>query len=455
MEGQIKMKKMLMFVMALLLTLAVFPASAQEVCVDCCSGGECDLVPANSQELDIETCDIWVNGMEVYADIQDNEVFERSEDLEVKVRFTSNMDAEDVQVMAVLMGYHRSHKTGQVVDMTPTFDIEANDRVHKTLTLVIPDDFELDTGDLLKLRIYISDKFSRTYVKEINMRVEAMRDYVVVQDVVMDPGTVEAGRGVFVSVRVKNMGDNTEEGIKIVTAIPELGLKATEYIDELEEDESTTSEDMFLRIPSCTEPGEYDVKVTVTYADGDEYTTETATLEVTEDEACVLSGNDKGSDSTEVRIPGQIDVTVGQSGSYPVVIENSGATDRSYELSVQGLDSWATYRFEPGSFMVVRAGETKTVYLYVNAKEDAVPGEKIFMVTVKTSNDVKQAAVMAVVKEGESKGSDLPWTDAKDALQIGVIVLIVLLIVLGLVVAFNKLKGNGKDDEDMSGQTYY
>ena len=55
--------------------------------------------------------------------------------------------------------------------------------------------------------------------------------------------------------------------------------------------------------------------------------------------------------------------------------------------------------------------------------------------------------------EGEEESS-LGIGDVRTALEIGLVVLIVLLIVLGLIVGFNKLKGS-EEPEEVSGQTYY
>ncbi|MEK6916433.1 MAG: FixG Ig-like domain-containing protein [Nanoarchaeota archaeon] len=436
--------------MTLVLALAsIFAVSASNSSTPCCG------TDANTSKLDVAECLVQVNGRTVYNDVTVLKAFDRGEGLEVEIEFVSLQDAEDVQVIAFLTGYKRGHKfVNDVFDMTPTFDVEANVSYKKTLNLKLPDDFEIDSGDELKLRVQISDKYSSSYIREYNLKVEALRESVIIQDIILDPaGRVQAGRGLFAAVRIKNMGEDTEESLRVEVLMPVLGIKATEYIDELDSDEATTSEDMFLRLPACAEAGTYVVRATVTYADGDESVSEETTIEVGEDPSCQLSGR---ADKTVVTVPGNQDVVKGSAGSvYPLMLQNNGATDRSYELSVSGL-SWGTYRFDPGSFVLVRAGETKTVYLYVTANNDAQAGEKVFMVTVGTAGDQKQIALTANVVGGESASTLGGFGDVRKALEIGVIVLIVLLIVLGLIVGFNKLKGNNKEEEgEVSGQTYY
>ncbi|MCM2325252.1 MAG: hypothetical protein NDI94_02225 [Candidatus Woesearchaeota archaeon] len=455
------MKSKMMFVF-MTMVLAILTLGAAFAAVDCdvnpCYGNE-----SNTPELDVLDCTVKVNGRIVKNDVTVLKAFERGEELDVEIEFTSLQDAEDVQIFAYLAGYHRSKAHSEdIFDLTSTFDTEASVSYRKTLSLRLPDDFEYDTGDELKLRIEIADKFHTGFSRVYNLKVEPQRDSVVIQDIVLDPDSaVMAGRGLFSSVRVRNMGEDTEESLRIEVSMPSLGLKATEYIDELEADESTTSEDMFLRIPACADAGTYVVRATVSYADGDEEIVKEEKIEVVEDENCganVGTGTGtSGTDKTVVTVPGKQDVVKGTTGSvYPIIIQNNGATDRSYELKVSGLDSWATFRMDPGAFVIMKAGETKTVYLYVTPKEDAQPGEKIFMVGVETSGDSKQIPLTANVVEGEKTSGSFSFgkMDMKSALEIGLVVLVVLLIILGLIVGFNKLKGSEEKDE-VSGQTYY
>ncbi|NTV23135.1 MAG: hypothetical protein HGA85_02030, partial [Nanoarchaeota archaeon] len=442
-------------------------------CTDCCDGGPCTGNEANTPTLDVQECVVRINDRVVKNDVTVLKAFERGQTLDITAEFVSAQDAEDVQVMAFITGYHRGSKfTDLIVDITSTFDMEANVSYEKDLTLTLPDDFKISSGDELKIRLEISDKFSHSYIREYNLKVEAPEHNVVIQDVLLDPSeVVMAGRGLFVSVRVKNMGDNDEESLKIVASIPALGLKATEYVDELESDEATTSEDMFIRVPPCTKEGDYTVKAIVEYADGDEEVTKQLTLRIDEDPECEDTSS-KGTTSDEktvVTVPGKQDVITGTAGTvYPIILENKGSSDRSYELKVTGVDSWGQTKFDPGTYIVVRAGETETAYLYVTPNDDAQPGEKIFMVTVDTKGDKKQIALTANVVEGEKKtgtgsGNDITgnvvgaadWTSVKKGLEIGLVVLVVLLVILGLIVGFNKMKGNEGEKEEIGGQTYY
>ena len=446
------MKKYVLGLIALFIVALTLGSAFADDCIDCCEG-ECSPDPADTDTLDVYTCTVEVNGDEVFPDDVSPEVVERGEDLDIKVRLEANQDMEDVQITAILTGYHRSER---LVDMTKTFDLKEGDRDSFYLSLDVPEDWDIEKGedDIVMLRILVTDDSHDTFDEVYKLRFEPKRDAVVIRDIILDPyGSVEAGRGLFASVRVKNMGENDEEGLKVTTSIPALGLKATEYIDELEEDESTTSEDMFLRIPSCTEAGEYVLRATVVFADGDEEVSEETIIEILADPECgvIQSGKDE---KTVVTVPGRQDVIKGTSGTvYPIILENRGVTDRSYELSASGLDTWATYRFDPGTFVLLGAGETQTAYLYVTPNEDAPEGEKVFMVSVETAGDQKQVALTANVIAGDDSIVG-DWDKVKKGLEVGLVVLVVLLVVLILIIGFNKLKGD-EEPEEISGQTYY
>ncbi|MBT3721129.1 hypothetical protein HOG47_05745, partial [archaeon] len=175
------MNKMLMVLMTVVMVLvSAFAATAQEECQDCCGSDPCYGDDLNSTRLDVVDCIVEINDRIVKNDVTVLKAFDRGEDLEVEIEFVSLQDAEDVQVMAFLTGYHRGHKfVDDIFDITSTFDVDANVSYKKTLELSLPDDFKYADGDELKIRVQISDKYSAGYMREYNLQVEPQRDNVV------------------------------------------------------------------------------------------------------------------------------------------------------------------------------------------------------------------------------------------------------------------------------------
>ncbi|MBW2967849.1 hypothetical protein KY362_05165, partial [Candidatus Woesearchaeota archaeon] len=152
------------------------------------------------------------------------------------------------------------------------------------------------------------------------------------------------------------------------------------------------------------------------------------------------------------------DLTQGEGGAiYPVTFTNSGSESKTYVVSVTGADEWATVKISPLQTVTVGPDESKSVYVFVAAKETAEPAEHMFTVDVKDSagNVVKQIPMSANVLEGEDSGESS--TGLKKALEIGLIVLVVILIVVALIVVFTRKKDDEEEEaeDEISGQTYY
>ena len=105
---------------------------------------------------------------------------------------------------------------------------------------------------------------------------------------------------------------------------------------------------------------------------------------------------------------------------------------------------------KPSNVFVVNPGETQTAYVYVAAKKSAPVGENIFSITVKSNDEVLQQIPLKVNVVQNSKYGTL-----KKVLEAGLIVLIVLLVILGLIIGFSKLRSDEEDSEDSETQTYY
>jgi len=147
------------------------------------------------------------------------------------------------------------------------------------------------------------------------------------------------------------------------------------------------------------------------------------------------------------------DLTQGQGGAvYPLTITNMGTTTKSYTVNVEGIDAFGTSRISPSNFVVLGAGETQAIYVYVSAKENANAGQNIFSVSISSGGEVlQQIPLKANVLAAKTVAG---WDKVKRALEIGLVVLVILLVILGLIIGFNKLKGKEESSEETS-QTYY
>ncbi len=454
------MKKVLMLIMLMVLSMSVAFG---------CVGDDCFGEEANTPVLDIVDCWVEVDGRYVEPDRTIYKVFDRGEEVDISVELVSQQDADDVQIQALILGYEHGDRARELIsDLSPTFDVRANRSYQEDLTLTIPDD--LDQGDL-KLRIIISDRSYSTFVRDYNLDIEAVKHKVVIEDLITDPTReVMSGEGIFARVRVENMGDRDEDSVKVIFAFPELDIDQVTYIDELDAEDSESSDDVFIRLPDCVETGSYDLEATVEYDDGYESVTETKSIKITMDPACEEEEDEEEEEEDEektiITIPGTQDVTVGTTGAiYPIMISNTGKKTKVYTVTISGMSDWGTYRIEPGPVLSVGPKETEAAYLYVTAKDTAAAGQKIFIANIESAGETEQIPLTANIKakSGTPTGSVISggitdWSKIRQGLEIGLVVLIVLLVILGLIIGFNKLRGSGggeEAEEEISGQTYY
>jgi len=377
---------------------------------------------------------------------------EKGDEFEVKVHLISDVDVDNVQVEAEIRGYDHNDRMEDVSDV---FDMKANVTYTKKLKLELRERMDQDT---YKLRIQVEDRDSQTYEETYELEVDAPRHLLYIKDVVFSPESeVKAGRALLTTIRIANRGEKDEEGIRIKVSIPSLGLSASDYVDELEkegdDDDEATSEELYMRIPNCAEAGEYDVKVETIYDDGDEKATKDYKIMVVESDVCEGVSEPKPTVAeTVITIgPESQDITAGAEAIYLFSITNKNTETKTYVLSTETTTDFET-EISPSNVLVVNPGETQTAYVHVSAKETANAGENIFSVTVKSNDEVlKQIPLKASVTAAAKAGLSL-----KRTLEVGLIVLVVLLVILGLIIGFSKLRSDDEgESSDSDTQTYY
>lgn len=379
---------------------------------------------------------------------------DRPEDgVEVKVHFTALESADEVEVEVELTGYDGD----RVRDSEYTDEVIAGQSYVERLSLDFP--WEMEQNQYT-LRVYVCPRSGDCVTETYELAIEAVEHGFVIKDVDFSPGLeVEAGRALLTTVRTENIGDEEDnDGVKVKVSIPDLGLSASDYLDEVDEDDSTSSEELYIRIPSETPAGDYDVEVTVYFDDGDETVSDSYTLTVTEAEADDDEESEESSvESKTVLTVGSEsqDMTAGQGGAvYPVTITNAAGEAKTYVVDVSGYDSWGEVRIDPSNVVVLDEGETQTVYLFVSANEEA-SGSYTFAVTVSSGSETLKEMVLAASVEPAEEEASGSMDSVKKGLVVGVIVLVILLVILGLILVVNKLRSDDDEDGDEKSKTYY
>ncbi len=406
--------------------------------------------PSTGGDVPITIDAVEIDSFELSSTHENVRDMERGQDFTVRIKLTATANAKDVEIRAFVTGFEFS-SSEPISDSTSPFDVEKGVSYVKTLKLKLSDRVQEDT---YRLRVIVAGRDNDEVSKNYRIKITPTGHEVVIKDLSINPDAVQAGRAVLATVRIKNLGDKTENDVKISVSIPELGITSTpDFVDSLKTDESATSEEFFFRIEQCVKPGTYDVKAVVTFKEGDKTVVATKEITVVKGDACEAAGGavPAASGVKIIYSPDSQDVQAGGAAvSYPLTITNDGTSTKSYTLSVSGAD-WATVKLSPSNLVTVKPGDSQTVSVVVSAKSGTAPGAQNMVLKIKDqSGDVlKELPLSAnVVAAGGAGVASLV-----QLLQLGLIALIVVLVVVGLVVAFRRMKG--PDEGGEGAQTYY
>ncbi len=413
-----------------------------------------DYLPVSLQEVQLDGKELSESGIQRL-------IVTRGDTLELEFKLSlplETTEVEDVQVIAMITGYEHS-ESNPLIQTSDVFDIEKEDgeedvvySIWKSLDLTLPEDME--SGNY-KLRILLSNKDAYTKIYEFNLNIDCVGNKVSITDIMLSPSNnVQAGNYLIGMVRVRNEGEDDEDDVKVVLEIPELGIQAVDYIDELEGLDSASSEEVAMKIPVCTEEGEYNVKATVYFDDLYQSTTASRKITIIESDACELTKEPyKTPEKTIISIASQeVSTKAGEKVYFPITVVNSGTTATTVSFEIQGND-WAKMEFNPSNMLIVEGEESEVITLYVTPKDD-VEGSKMFSLNVKKNGELAKQVPLTVnvEKAEEDKKGITDGADLRTILEVVIVVLVIILVIIGLVLAFRKIRGS-EEEEDT--QTYY
>ena len=367
-------------------------------------------------------------------------------DIEVDVRGDADgsvVDEKEIRIMARIDG-----TDDDLEDKTGSFLIQEGIVRSFKLSIDIPEDMPAE--DDYKLKIFLLDKDGSDQIFQYDLRVEPPKDRVNVKEVILrDENFINAGGYIFATVRVENQGKFDEKDLRIEVSIPELGVRGVSYIDKLEKNDvasnvgdSSSNDELFLRIPKDAETGEYELVTTVSYDNGRRSAQSKQMVHI-EGASAAVSENllNLRADST-LKL-----VEQGKGIAYAIMFANTGSEANTYTAKVVGADSWASAaRVDPTS-LTVAAGETGEFVAFVQASESAEAGRKAFTVRVSSGdNVVGEINLAADIAENSISG-------LQTSLLVGFVALVIILIVLGLIIAFQKVRKGDENTEEP--QTYY
>ncbi len=385
-------------------------------------------------------------------------------DIELWVQISTDAEddgittVEDLKIEAWVGGYEYDN----IEVSTSEFNMDAGVLYKKTLSLELPSDMDVEDDHEYTLNIDLFDGREEVS-EELTLYIERDTHSLNIIDVEFD-SNVDAGDEMDVNVRVENFGENKEEDIRVEAEL--VGVDSDRvYIDELaafeidnEDEETSESASLTLNVDDDVVSGEYELLVTVTYNRGHDAITESYTVNVNGAEAVVAEEAEESNEATEGTIIAvdstSLSLSVGEENSVKVLIANVGSEDAMYTVAVSGTELWADSTVS-SSFVSVPAGQVGETYVYLTAKDGAETGDHVFTLQIsEDGNLVGEASLTATVEESTSLNL---FNDVSSAWKLAFVGLIVLIIVIGLFLAFRKMN-NDDDDyplEPKDGQTYY
>ncbi len=368
---------------------------------------------------------------------------EEGQTLDIRLMLHSETGANDVEVDAKISGFEYSDQVS-LSDSTALFNIAANTTKAVNLQVEVPRDLDADN---YWLRLRVLDRDSAAVVWNIPVAIESARNGLDIADVSFSPSTtVKAGRSLLATVLLQNYGARNQNDVKVTVAVPALGVSAVEYVDVDADEQDLDFEDvpeMFLPIPANAAAGDYEVRVTADFNRHDSVTkTFTVHVQANElfqpetDDVLVLAVG-----------PEAQNVAAGSRATYAIALDNAGSRSKAYLLSAS-TGSWATTALSE-NLVVLEAGRSKVVYVDVTAAENAVAGPQTVTVTVSADGEVLETVSLNANVVAASVAPRN--TDLRSGLEIALIVLVVLLVIIGLIFGFSRLRKDHEGEE----QTYY
>lgn len=361
-----------------------------------------------------------------------------------------NGTVKDVEVDAKIAGYEYSDSEN-LVDATPLFDVQGGTTKYVSLDVTLPKKLDKDT---YTLRLRIMDKNTAALPIEVPLYVEPSRHGIDIADVSFSPGnSVKAGRSLLTTVLLQNFGDKDEEDVKVTVAIPALGVSASDFVDVETDNHNVDYEDvpeMFLAIPASAQDGDYEVVVTAKYNDLRSTVSKKFTVHVDADERFQTSEEEAAGVTVLAVGPEMQSVAAGKTALYGIALSNGGRSSKAYVLQTQAAE-WATVSLSE-SVLVLGPGQSKVVYAEVTPSATATAGEHLATVAVKSGSETLETVSLRAVVSAAAQSSAVQQQNysLRSGLEIALIVLVVLLVIVGLIIGFTRLRKDGEEDK-----TYY
>ncbi len=252
------------------------------------------VVSASAVPLTVQK--VQVDGTEVAANSVTKLNVERNQEVDVQVDFLATENASNLELKAFVSGYEHND-VEPVQSATKVLDVSQGSVYSRHLKVTLPDDLETQN---FKLRLFVSDRDGEALSLVYPLKIDATRHRLTVKDFRLSPaGTVKAGEAVLATVRVDNRGQKDERDVKVTVSVPELGVRASGFLDKVKFDNEEETEELYLRLPRCAKAGNYALRADVEFNNAHDKVSAVRELVVEANDAC----NEKPAAATAASAP--------------------------------------------------------------------------------------------------------------------------------------------------------
>ncbi len=408
-----------------------------------------------ADDASYEIVKVKVNGLEVNGDQTSVDIGE-TVDVDVILKAADNLtESKEVKVKAWLGGY----EYGDVEDSSDLFTLNPGVVYSKSLELELPSDME---PGVYALRVRVFDQ-SESVMEDYTLYVERERHLVDLVDYNVYPSNPEAGDVIEITARLDNDGAKDED-VKLIVEIPGLDVQQKTWIDVASGDEETTDEIEF-RLPENVQSGEYELIFRAYYSNGYKFVEKMSILDIRGTEEADVVEEDEQDDNVVIEEPEPVEkellisldstsktVSSEKESMYKVSLASFDSKNRAITLKVSGAQLFADVRVDP-SFLKLEGGQKADAFVFVQMHEDADLGPHTMMLQILEDNKLLKEIQLTAIAEEEEESSALGLDDS--TLKIAFVVLVVILIIIGLLIAFRRVRHDEFPLEPHDERTYY
>lgn len=268
---------------------------------------------------------------------------------------------------------------------------------------------------------------------------------LLIQSVTIDPSVVVRASDFFgLNVQIINNQpnplyeiqitvENTALDVDVGTSIPVIGA-GSDYRTEF-----------LLKVPRCTPAQHYPLRITTSYFnEGREHVeTTTQTLKVANGGACEQP--ESLHENTLVDTFFEQELDVGETAIFPFRTLNMNEEAVTYHLRMEGLGTWGTYRLDPSTTFTLASGQETTSYLTIEMEHWAPLGEAQVWVVLSADGEEEWFPINLFIRDPVTSEQ---YEQLKQALEVTLILLILVLLIAGFIIAYRKANEDAKTNDD-------